>query len=397
MTKQRYNLYIDISCLAHSNTALTGIQRVEYHIFNYFVRRDNARFIFFSFKKQKFFLVDRQLIVRLVEDLKRGGKIQPRIAGFRKILERSARQDFASRADDFVLIPFGILENRQYVKQLQDLSRRSKLLQILHDTIPHCCPEVHSPEFLAVLKDYLKRSLPYCHRIAANSRYTAVKLVEMLKSWGIADIPPVIVFPFGSDIGADQARRPRQVKHRDYFLMVITLNIRKNAELLVQVYRLARERGVDLPHLYVAGQRGNDLIRGLIHQIENDAYLKTKISLLGSKTNDELRWLYNNCQLFIFPSIYESYGLPLVEALSSGKVSLASKNGSLPEVGGEYADYFSPFSADELLELIVKYRDPATRLKREQLIKRKYRHLTWEQAMVKFETDLDELSGSETN
>ena len=79
----------------------------------------------------------------------------------------------------------------------------------------------------------------------------------------------------------------------------------------------------------------------------------------------------------VYPSYYEGWGLPVAESLSFGKVSLASTASSLPEVGGQFADYFSPNSAPELLDLIVKYTNKKNRQDRQQFIKTNYQPVTW--------------------
>jgi glycosyltransferase involved in cell wall biosynthesis len=126
-----------------------------------------------------------------------------------------------------------------------------------------------------------------------------------------------------------------------FLLFVSTIEPRKNLPVLLQALRICRDRHPDRDyHLVAAGARGWRETP-ILHQIDH-LRLHDAITLLGSVTDDDLHWLYANCRLYANPSRYEGFGLPLLEALACGAPALASDTSSLPEIGGDAAQYIPP-------------------------------------------------------
>ena len=78
---------------------------------------------------------------------------------------------------------------------------------------------------------------------------------------------------------------------------------------------------------------------------------------MGYVSNEDLPRYYKEASLFVFPSFFEGFGIPLVEALISGTPSLASNCSSLPEVGGDAAFYFDPNNPKDISELMSRVLD----------------------------------------
>ena len=73
--------------------------------------------------------------------------------------------------------------------------------------------------------------------------------------------------------------------------------------------------------------------------------LEERIILPGEISDMDKYWLYKNCEAFVFPSMYEGFGLPVIEAMNFGKPVFLSTFSSLPEVGGKYALYWENFDS----------------------------------------------------
>jgi glycosyltransferase involved in cell wall biosynthesis len=86
------------------------------------------------------------------------------------------------------------------------------------------------------------------------------------------------------------------------------------------------------------GERG--AVEGVIHT--------------GRVTDGELRALYENAACFVLPSLYEGFGLPLLEAMALGCAALSSNRASLPEVGGDAAVYFNPEDTEEMEDALAR-------------------------------------------
>ncbi len=144
-----------------------------------------------------------------------------------------------------------------------------------------------------------------------------------------------------------RAKRPSAWNEAVPFVLTVgRLNVRKNLGRLIEAF--ARVAQQDLTrHLVVVGEKDGKYSPGAI-----PAHVTSRIHFLGHVTDDELRWLYENCDLFVFPSLDEGYGLPLLEADMLGAATIASDIPVFRELEVA-ADYFDPRSVDEMAAAIL--------------------------------------------
>ncbi len=121
---------------------------------------------------------------------------------------------------------------------------------------------------------------------------------------------------------------------------------RKNVELLVRAYASLRQQGSVDHVLVLAGARGwqYDPIFELVRELG----LETFVRFAGFVQDDEQALWYSSATVFAFPSLYEGFGLPLLEAMACGTPVVASRASSLPEVVGDAGLLVDPSSSDEL-------------------------------------------------
>lgn len=151
----------------------------------------------------------------------------------------------------------------------------------------------------------------------------------------------------------------------DQFLLnVAAIEPRKNQMLILKA--LANGR-IDMP-LVIAGQK-TDYQREIVSFIEHHG-LHNQVKLLPDLPAEELPTLYQSAMLFVFPSLYEGFGIPVVEALTSGLPVIAATGSCLEESGGPDSIYVSPHDEFELAEHIQQLLNNDT--KREIMIKRGY-------------------------
>jgi glycosyltransferase involved in cell wall biosynthesis len=125
----------------------------------------------------------------------------------------------------------------------------------------------------------------------------------------------------------------RQLHGDAFLLFVSTIEPRKNLETLLRALRICLDRRpAEDYRLVAAGRRG--WLDEPIYALARDLRLSEAVTFLGGVAPDELRWLYSACRLYLNPSLYEGFGLPLLEALACGAPALASDSSSLPEVAG---------------------------------------------------------------
>lgn len=123
----------------------------------------------------------------------------------------------------------------------------------------------------------------------------------------------------------------------------------KNLLNLIDAFKILVDRNNNIK-LYLVGKeaRGTNLILQKI----NDLSLNENVHISGYVNTDKLISLYKNALVFIFPSLYEGFGFPILEAMKYGIPVVCSNASSLPEIGGEAAVYFDPFTFSDIAEKI---------------------------------------------
>lgn len=138
-----------------------------------------------------------------------------------------------------------------------------------------------------------------------------------------------------------------------FVLTVGRLNVRKNLGRLIEAFAHVAQQDLTR-HLVVVGEKDGKYSPGAIPD-----HVTSRIHFLGHVTDDELRWLYENCDLFVFPSLDEGYGLPLLEANILGAPAIVSDIPVFRELAVA-ADYFDPRSVDEMAAAVLRGLGSAT-------------------------------------
>jgi glycosyltransferase involved in cell wall biosynthesis len=133
----------------------------------------------------------------------------------------------------------------------------------------------------------------------------------------------------------------------DYILFVGTLQPRKNIAKLIEAFAKIKDKKIKL---VVVGKRG--WLWEEIIQAPEKYNITERVKFLDFVTDQDLPGLYKNAQCFVLPSLYEGFGLPVLEAMQYGCPVLTSNVSSLPEVGGDAAVYFDPTNTEEIAKKI---------------------------------------------
>ena len=146
---------------------------------------------------------------------------------------------------------------------------------------------------------------------------------------------------------------------RNYFLCLSTLEPRKNLQLLLKAYgNLLGKRREDVPSLVLAGRKGW-LMDELLADIENK--YPGKVVVTGFIEDADLPRIYRMADCFVFPSLYEGFGMPPLEALAVGTPVISSDAASMPEVLGDHAAYFASGNEAELTKALQAFlKQPKT-------------------------------------
>ena len=131
-----------------------------------------------------------------------------------------------------------------------------------------------------------------------------------------------------------------------YILFVGTIQPRKNLVRLIQAFSQLIEIYKEPINLVIAGKPG--WLYEEIYRVAKEPQVANKVKFLNYISEEDLPPLYSGASLFAFPSLYEGFGLPVLEAMACGTAVLTSKVSSLPEVGGKAAFFVDPYNLDEI-------------------------------------------------
>ncbi|MFQ6057444.1 MAG: glycosyltransferase family 4 protein [Anaerolineae bacterium] len=211
---------------------------------------------------------------------------------------------------------------------------QGKAIVTIHDLSFLRYPQGAEPNLRAYLERVVPRAVARADLVLADSQSTKKDLIELLgvESDRIEVVYPGVEARFRPLDDEDLLARVRARYGLDapFILSVGTLEPRKNFVRLIEAYALLRERAA-IPHrLVIAGGKGW-LYEGIFARVE-ELGLEDDVRFLGFVPDEDLPALYNLADLFVFPSLYEGFGLPPLEAMACGTPVVTSNVSSLPEV-----------------------------------------------------------------
>lgn len=142
------------------------------------------------------------------------------------------------------------------------------------------------------------------------------------------------------------AKKPSFIKDEaPYFFAIGEVREKKNFHVLLDMMKLMPEK-----MLYIAGNQPTDYASKIQKKIHDEQI--TNVRLVGKVSDGERIWLYKNCEAFVFPSLFEGFGLPIIEAMQFGKPVFSSQETSLKEIGGDYAFFWNNFSPEYMKSVL---------------------------------------------
>ena len=232
-----------------------------------------------------------------------------------------------------------------------NLPQKIKRLTVIHDLTPIKFPQYHPWLSQKLQNVFLGNILKKALVVITNSHNTSKDLEEY--------------YPVTKDknkaihLGKEDLYKPKEnievLKkygvRTPYFLHVGTIEPRKNLIRLMKAFSVFCKTSSDYT-LVLSGGKGwkNEAFD---KEYENHPF-KDRIVLTGYVEKDDLPYLYSHSQAFIYPSLYEGFGFPVLEAMACGAPVICSNSSSLPEVGGDVPIYVHPESVEELANAMIK-------------------------------------------
>jgi glycosyltransferase involved in cell wall biosynthesis len=231
-----------------------------------------------------------------------------------------------------------------------------KIVVTVHDLIYKTFPQGHTAETVETGERQFKEITQRADRIICSSNNTRRDLHEHFKfpqerSCVIYQGVDPEIFYRTNDPAADGEFLKSQGIEGPYVLFVGTIEPRKNLVNLLEAFSILKKRNYP-GSLVVAGMKGwmSDDLKGFVGKLGVEAFVR----FLGFVDDDGLRVLYNRADVFAFPSFYEGFGFPIVEAMSCGAPVVTSDTSSCAEVAGDAALTVSPRDPKAIAEAIAK-------------------------------------------
>jgi len=219
----------------------------------------------------------------------------------------------------------------------------AKQIATVHDLTPLTLPSTHPRNRVIATRMAIGRAVRRADRVIVPSKATARDLIERR----LAPPERIVCIPEGVNplmrrISPTPAFGERYQINRPFILTVGVLEPRKNHTILLEVLRRLRKEGHDL-ELIIIGRPG----WRWIDPRANDKYrdLWPWVRILADIPDSDLIEFYSRAELFIYPSWYEGFGLPLLEAMACGAPAISSSVSSMPEVAGDAALFADPRDA----------------------------------------------------
>lgn len=252
-----------------------------------------------------------------------------------------------------------------------------KTVVTVHDLGSEYLPSMHQLKQRLYLGFMQKFQLKTADGIIAVSQATKNDLVSKL---GIKQEKITVVYegynrslfrPVTNDILVNTLNRFNLAK-QGYFLFVGTVQPRKNLERVIQAFSALKGDST----LAIAGERGwlSEEIYNLPHKLG----ISHRVKFLGYVADADLPALYSGASGFVYPSLFEGFGLPILEAQACGCPVLTSNVSSMPETAGKGAVYADPYSIDDIVKGMVILKNHS---RREDLIKAGFENIkkfSWE-------------------
>jgi glycosyltransferase involved in cell wall biosynthesis len=233
----------------------------------------------------------------------------------------------------------------------------------IHDLAYLYFPDDFTKKDLWQLRNWTGSSIKKARQIIAVSKTTKKDIV---KNYEVDENKVSVVY---NGYEKQTVEKTSAVKLKKYILFVGTIQPRKNLEILIDAFDKFVKTNIDFK-LMIVGKKGW-LYESIFEKVRI-MKLEDKIIFTDHVADKELVWYYKNAFCLVLPSLYEGFGIPVLEAMNYNCPVIASFSSSLPEVGGDASLYFDPKNSDDLLDKFNILKNNS-KLRKELILKGKQR------------------------
>lgn len=287
---------------------------------------------------------------------------QKKYFDFKRTIPRVPAENFSVKVDWFgqglskILNPVDIY----HAPSLEFINiENAKIVVTVHDLVYKTYPEGHTPQTRETAEKQLSQIVGQAQRIICCSQST---INDLKRFFPVNDaqvrlvyqgVDKNIFYPMG-ETERVQARKDlsRRGIPESFLLYVGTIEPRKNLQNLLLALSTLKKKEKFPSKLVISGMKGW-MVEGLSEVIRKFS-LTDDVIFLGFVSDADLRALYNLCEMFIFPSFYEGFGYPIVEAFSCGAAVITSNVSSCPEIAADAAITVNPYNPDDIAQAVIR-------------------------------------------
>lgn len=258
------------------------------------------------------------------------------------------------------------------------ISGKPKLV-IVHDLTYYFHPQYVAPGHVEFLKNLVRRALNEADRVIAISDHTKS---DIIKAYGQRDVD---VIYSGVDTGHFKPQSPSAItatkaKYKisgDYILFASTIEPRKNLEKLLDALQLLPQDLKKQYSLVIVGKEGW-IEQQVATKLKQTQAAGVTVVRTGYIADNELPVLYSGASVFAYPSLYEGFGMPILEAMACGAPVVTATTSSMPEVAGDAAVLVDPYDAQSIADGLQKIlTDPKLAQNLVSKGKKQVTHFSW--------------------
>ena len=247
-----------------------------------------------------------------------------------------------NRHFQYFLPEFDVWHNLQYPARFRPYSKSTRYILTIHDL--NVLSLEYEKQQKSVDKHY-RRVTRHIKRASIITTISHFSKKQIEDQFNLDGKQLILIYNGVEDISKKSARKPDYPIEKPFFFSISAFRAKKNFHVLLDMMKLIPDK-----YLYIAGYDNTEYGVMIKKRIETEGI--KNVALLGTVGEEEKVWLYANCEAFLFPSLFEGFGLPVIEAMQFGKPVFSSQETSLKEIGGDFAYFWENFDSHEMKLLI---------------------------------------------
>ncbi len=255
------------------------------------------------------------------------------------------------------------------------------IINILYDLSPILLPQYTHVNTCRNFVSFMSAVYAHSDMVFFDSASAEHDFLKIKKQAQVTKEIPTRVVGLGSDFAKKKIAviegENTELRKKKYVLFVGTIEPRKDQEIVLDSFEELAKKHTDLNLIFIGKQGWK--VEEFVEKIDNHPLRGERFFYFNNISDEELEQFYRQAWLVIYLSKHEGYGLPIAESLSYGNVTIASKNSSMYEVGGNFTDYVVFNAQNEIVDNISFYYDnPQIYREKKQLIKNEFTADTWD-------------------